>query len=85
MVEWGKVINITFLDSFNHQNLFCLDSFYGILMLCTVIAEIKAAPQKIVIPKENRHNSAFSFGITHFWVRLLFRILRYLKKGLKIS
>ena len=36
-------------------------------MLRTVTAEIKAAPQKFVIPKENRHNSAFSFGITHFW------------------
>ena len=33
----------------------------------TVKSEIRAAPQKIVIPKENRHNSAFSFGITHFW------------------
>ena len=25
------------------------------------------APKKFVIPKENRHNSAFSFGITNFW------------------
>ena len=33
----------------------------------TVTAEIKAASQKFVIPKENRHNSTFSFGITHFW------------------
>ena len=33
----------------------------------TVKSEIKAAPQKFVIPKENRHNSAFSFGITNFW------------------
>ena len=47
--------------------------------LCNFVkAEIKAAPQKFVIPKENRHNSAFSFGIKIFFeVRLLFRILRY--------
>ena len=28
----------------------------------TVKSEIKDAPQKVVIPKESRHNSAFSFG-----------------------
>ena len=34
--------------------------------IITVKSEIKDAPQKVVIPKENRHNSAFSFGITTF-------------------
>ena len=36
-------------------------------MSYTVKAEIKAAPQKFVIPKENRHKNAFSFGIKNFW------------------
>ena len=33
----------------------------------TIKSEIKDAPQKVVFPKENRHNSALSFGITTFW------------------
>ena len=33
----------------------------------TVNSQIEAAPQEFVIPKQNRHNSAFSFGITTFW------------------
>ena len=37
------------------------------MKVITVKSEIKAAHQKFVIPKENRHNSAFSFGITNFW------------------
>ena len=32
----------------------------------TVSPLIMSAPQKFVTPKENRHNIAFSFGITHF-------------------
>ena len=35
--------------------------------MITVSPLIVSAPQKFVIPKENRHNIAFSFGITHFW------------------
>ena len=33
----------------------------------TVNSQIEAAPQEVVIPKQNMHNSAFSFGITTFW------------------
>ena len=33
----------------------------------TVKSEIKAAPQKFVIPKEKALLCLFSFGITNFW------------------
>ena len=36
-------------------------------VLRTKKSEIKAASQKIVIPTENRHNNAFSFGTKIFW------------------
>ena len=35
--------------------------------MITVSPLIVSAPQKFVIPKENRHNIAFSFGLTNFW------------------
>ena len=40
----------------------CRNSFWS-----TVSPLIISAPQKFVIPKENRYKIAFSFGITHFW------------------
>ena len=33
----------------------------------TVSLLIMSTPQKCINPKENMHNIAFSFGITHFW------------------
>ena len=38
----------------------------------TVTAEIKAAPQKCVIPKEKVLLCLFSFGITNFWGAAIF-------------
>ena len=43
------------------------DSIGNIWSIHTVSPLIMSAHKKIVIPKENRHNIAFSFGITHFW------------------
>ena len=37
------------------------------MALDTVTAEIKAAPQKFVIPKEKALLCLICFGITHFW------------------
>ena len=47
------------------------------LSLKTVFPLIKCAPQKIVIPKESRHNITFSFGVLFFEVRTLLEGIRY--------
>ena len=56
------------------KNLAAIMYFYPQFLKVRNDYRINCPSQKCVIPKENRHNIAFSFGITFFWEGQLIEI-----------